>query len=104
MCGCTGGNPARAAANQTKKALWELDNLYRTLYILIFVDDVGLRQSVQKALNRGEAYHRFTVLERWAFLSVKEHRPSQRVASLPFVQASMDALSQFDVLDVLQQK
>jgi len=49
----------RAAANQTKKALWELDNLYRTLYILIFVDDVGLRQSVQKALNRGEAYHRF---------------------------------------------
>jgi hypothetical protein len=49
----------RAAANQTKKALWELDNLYRTLYILTFVDDVGLRQSVQKALNRGEAYHRF---------------------------------------------
>src|ERR1700675_564778 len=45
--------------NQTKKALWELDNLYRTLYIFTFVDDVGLRQSVQKALNRGEAYHRF---------------------------------------------
>jgi TnpA family transposase len=45
--------------NQTKKALWELDNLYRTLYILTFIDDVGLRQSVQKALNRGEAYHRF---------------------------------------------
>jgi TnpA family transposase len=44
--------------NQTKKALWELDNLCRTLYILEFVDDVGLRQSVQKALNRGEAYHR----------------------------------------------
>lgn len=45
--------------NQTKKALWELDNLCRTLYILNFIDDVGLRQSVQKALNRGEAYHRF---------------------------------------------
>jgi TnpA family transposase len=45
--------------NQTKKALWELDNLCRTLYILTFIDDVGLRQSVQKALNRGEAYHRF---------------------------------------------
>ncbi|MDE2204120.1 MAG: transposase, partial [Burkholderiaceae bacterium] len=44
--------------NQTKKALWELDNLCRTLYILEFIDDVGLRQSVQKALNRGEAYHR----------------------------------------------
>src|ERR1700726_188279 len=45
--------------NQTKKALWELDNLYRTLYILTYIDEVGLRQSVQKALNRGEAYHRF---------------------------------------------
>ena len=45
--------------NQTKKTLWELDNLCRTLYILTFIDDVGLRQSVQKALNRGEAYHRF---------------------------------------------
>lgn len=48
-----------ARQNQTKKALWELDNLCRTLYILDFIDDVVLRQSVQKALNRGEAYHRF---------------------------------------------
>lgn len=45
--------------NQTKKALWELENMCRTLYILDFIDDVHLRQSVQKALNRGEAYHRF---------------------------------------------
>lgn len=45
--------------NQTKKALWELDNICRTLYVLDFIDDVDLRQSVQKALNRGEAYHRF---------------------------------------------
>jgi len=47
-----------ARQNQTKKALWELDNLCRTIYILDFIDDVELRQSVQKALNRGEAYHR----------------------------------------------
>lgn len=47
-----------ARQNQTKKALWELDSIYRTLYILEFIDDVELRQSVQKALNRGEAYHR----------------------------------------------
>jgi len=45
--------------NQTKKALWELENICRTLYILDFIDDVVLRQSVQKALNRGESYHRF---------------------------------------------
>ena len=45
--------------NQTKKALWELENICRTLYILDFIDAVHLRQSGQKALNRGEAYHRF---------------------------------------------
>ena len=50
---------AYARQNQTKKALWELDNICRTLYILNFIDDVTLRQSVQRALNRGEAYHRF---------------------------------------------
>lgn len=44
--------------NQTKKALWELDNIRRAAYILDFIDDPELRQSVQKALNRGEAYHR----------------------------------------------
>jgi hypothetical protein len=32
--------------------------IYRILYILEFIDDVELRQGVQKALNRGEAYHR----------------------------------------------
>jgi len=47
-----------ARQNQTKKALWELENICRTLYILEFIDDVELRQCVQKALNRGEAYHR----------------------------------------------
>jgi TnpA family transposase len=50
---------AYSRQNQTKKALWQLDNICRTLYILNFIDDVALRQSVQKALNRGEAYHRF---------------------------------------------
>ena len=47
-----------ARQNQTKKALWELDNILRTIHILDFIDDSGFRQSVQKALNRGEAYHR----------------------------------------------
>lgn len=35
-----------------------MENLCRTLYILDVIDDVQLRQDVQKALNRGEAYHR----------------------------------------------
>lgn len=45
--------------NSTKRALWELDNLCFTEYVLKYIDDPGLRQGVQKALNRGEAYHRF---------------------------------------------
>jgi TnpA family transposase len=44
--------------NQTKKALWELDNILRSIYILDFIDNPALRQDVQKALNRGESYHR----------------------------------------------
>lgn len=48
-----------ARQNQTKKALWELNSICFTEYVLKFIDDPKLRQSVQKALNRGEAYHRF---------------------------------------------
>ncbi len=44
--------------NQTKKALWELENIRRTIHILDFIDDPRFRQSVQKSLNRGEANHR----------------------------------------------
>ncbi len=47
-----------ARQNQTKKALWEFDNILRTIHILNFIDDPVLRQRIQKALNRGEAYHR----------------------------------------------
>jgi len=43
--------------NRTKTAMWELDSIYRSIYLLKYVDDVLLRQNVQKALNRGEDYH-----------------------------------------------
>lgn len=42
--------------NRTKKAMWELDNIIRSLYILDFIDDISVRRNVQRALNRGEAY------------------------------------------------
>ena len=44
--------------NRTKKALWELDNICRSIYLLDYIDDRLLRKHVTKALNRGEAYHR----------------------------------------------
>jgi TnpA family transposase len=50
-------SPTRCRLRRLTKANRELDNLRRTFYILEFIDDVGLRQAVQKTLNRGEAYH-----------------------------------------------
>ena len=44
--------------NRTKKALWEYDNIIKSLYILNYIDSLTIRQGVQKALNRGEAYHK----------------------------------------------
>ncbi|MCH9661491.1 MAG: Tn3 family transposase, partial [Bacteroidetes bacterium] len=43
--------------NKTKRALWEYDNIIKSLYVLDYMDSLELRQNVQKALNRGEAYH-----------------------------------------------
>jgi TnpA family transposase len=43
--------------NRTKRALWELDGIIRTLYLLDYIDSPMLRRNVQRALNRGEAYH-----------------------------------------------
>lgn len=43
--------------NKTKRALWEYDNIIRSLYLLDYLDSPPLRQHVQQALNRGENYH-----------------------------------------------
>jgi len=50
-----------ARKNRTKKALWELDTLHRSRYLLSYVDSLrlrGNRRNVQRALNRGESYHK----------------------------------------------
>ena len=44
--------------NKTKRALWEYDNIIRSLYLLDYVDSPPLRRNVQRALNRGENYHK----------------------------------------------
>lgn len=43
--------------NRTKRALWEFDNLIKSLYLLNYIDSPGLRKNGQHAVNRGEAYH-----------------------------------------------
>ncbi len=48
---------AYARRNKTRQALWEYDNIIKSLYFLDYIDSVPLRQHVQRALNRGESYH-----------------------------------------------
>ena len=48
---------AYARKNRTRRALWEYDNIIRSLYLLNYIDSPPLRRNVQRALNRGENYH-----------------------------------------------
>nr|WP_234418658.1 transposase [Dongshaea marina] len=43
--------------SKTLVALREYDRLIKSLYLLEYADNITLRQFVQQALNRGEAYH-----------------------------------------------
>lgn len=61
---------AYARKNRTKKALWELDNIYRSSYLLTYVDSVTLRRNVQRALNRGESYHKLRRAVAYAYSGV----------------------------------
>ncbi len=49
---------SHARKNKTKRALWEYDNIIRSLYLLNYVDLLTLRKNVYQALNRGESYHK----------------------------------------------
>lgn len=49
---------AYARKNRTKRALWEYDNIIRSLYLLEYVDSISLRRNVQQAVNRSESYHK----------------------------------------------
>jgi hypothetical protein len=46
-----------ARKNKTRQALWEYDNIIRSLYLLKYLDSSHLRQQVQRALSRSENYH-----------------------------------------------
>jgi len=48
---------AYARKNKTRRALWEYDNIIKSLYLLDYIDSPPLRQNVHRALNRGESYH-----------------------------------------------
>lgn len=43
--------------DKTKRAIWELNDILRSIYLLRYVDDPQLRRYVRACLNRIEAYH-----------------------------------------------
>jgi TnpA family transposase len=43
--------------SEIKDALWELNHILKSIYILKYIDDPIYRRDIRKALNRGEAYH-----------------------------------------------
>jgi TnpA family transposase len=47
-----------ARKNRTKRALWEYDNIIKSLYFLNYINSPSLRRNVQKALYRSESYHK----------------------------------------------
>ncbi|MEL7495561.1 MAG: Tn3 family transposase [Cyanobacteria bacterium J06554_11] len=48
---------AYARKNRTKRALWEYDNIIKSLYLLDYIDRLTLRKNVHRVLNRGENYN-----------------------------------------------
>tara|TARA_Y100000296_G_scaffold81267_1_gene108181 strand:- start:17 stop:2809 length:2793 start_codon:yes stop_codon:yes gene_type:complete len=48
---------SRSDTTPLKKALWEYNNILKSIFILNYLSDDKLKSNVQKALNRGENYH-----------------------------------------------
>lgn len=59
-----------SASHPLVKALAEYDRMIKSMYLLDYIDDATLRGYVQRALNRGEAYHQL----RRAIASVNGNR------------------------------
>ena len=49
---------SNAFSDKTKKALWELDSIIKSIYLLDFLDDEYLQQDVCHAQNRAESFHK----------------------------------------------
>jgi TnpA family transposase len=43
--------------SDVKDAMWELNNILKSIHLLKYVDDPDYRRYIRTALNRGEAYH-----------------------------------------------
>ena len=44
--------------NKTKDALWHLNDILESIFLLDYINDLVLRQNIEKSLNTGENYHK----------------------------------------------
>jgi len=70
--------------NHTKKALWEFDNIIKSLYLLDYVDSPMLRRNVHKALNRRRATTNDLAYP-WTQFFVKPHPPDENARQIPSI-------------------
>src|SRR5699024_3794439 len=49
---------AYARKNKTKRALWEYDNIIKSISFLDYIDSPPLRRNVQRTLTWGESHHK----------------------------------------------
>ena len=76
----TGKLSSYARKNKTKRAIWEYDNIIKSLYLLDYIDSPPLRRNVNQALNRGENYHqlrRAIAYANWGKLRFKSEYEQQ---------------------------
>ncbi len=65
------------------EALKEYGRIIKSLFILDYVDDVELRQTIEKQLNKGELANRFASAVSFAAESISEqHREDQEIFAL----------------------
>ncbi|PUB83811.1 MAG: hypothetical protein DBP01_15315, partial [gamma proteobacterium symbiont of Ctena orbiculata] len=84
--------------NRTNKALWEFDNITKSLYLLDYVDLPMRRSNVHKALNRYEACYRL-------YFNARVHRRwrAQPIAGFVTVQRLVDITPTHRQVDVVEQ-
>jgi len=48
---------AQARNDRTKRALWEYNNIFKSIHLLELIDDPVMRSNIRRTLNRVEGYH-----------------------------------------------
>jgi TnpA family transposase len=83
--------------SDVKEALWELNNILKSIHLLKYIDDPHYRRDIRTALNRGEAYHqllgKIQAIGGGDFCVFRSKRPSIPVCKRPLIPATSGQLA-----------